>query len=195
MITLWLDTGAPTALVSRRSRRLPSGLRSDHWPIVIGDFIELFGDAHSEDFPDLQELERISTPILLVHGDRDHHFAPEIACALYRKLRSAELCVLPNTGHWPPSEQPEIFNLLAADFLTRTGEPFGSCRVVPREDRLAGIGSAAPSSYGEPYVARAVTAPSLELREARGRNGDDMSNQPRVATACSYPRASRKERP
>jgi hypothetical protein len=53
--------GAPTALVSRRSRRLPSGLRSDHWPIVIGDFIELFGDAHSEDFPDLQELERIST--------------------------------------------------------------------------------------------------------------------------------------
>jgi pimeloyl-ACP methyl ester carboxylesterase len=130
--------GAPTALVSRRSRRLPSGLRSDHWPIVIGDFIELFGDAHSEDFPDLQELERISTPILLVHGDRDHHFAPEIACALYRKLPSAELCVLPNTGHWPPSEQPEIFNLLAADFLTRTGEPFGSCRVVPREDPFVG---------------------------------------------------------
>jgi pimeloyl-ACP methyl ester carboxylesterase len=102
---------------------------------VIGDFIELFGHAHSEDFPDPQELERISTPILLVHGDRDHHFAPEIACALYRKLPSAELCVLPNTGHWPPSEQPEIFNLLAADFLTRTGEPFGSSRVVPRENR------------------------------------------------------------
>lgn len=34
--------------------------------------------------------------------------------------RLADLCVLPNTGHWPPTEQPEILNLLAADFLTRT---------------------------------------------------------------------------
>jgi hypothetical protein len=59
---------------------------------------------------------------------------------------------------------------------------------VPIADRSAGIGSAAPSSYGEPYVARAVTAPSLELREARGRNGDDMSNQPRVATAWLVPK-------
>src|SRR5829696_8902041 len=40
--------GAPTALVSRRSRRLPSELRSDHWRTVIGDFIELFGHAHSQ---------------------------------------------------------------------------------------------------------------------------------------------------
>jgi pimeloyl-ACP methyl ester carboxylesterase len=96
--------GAPTALVSRRSRRLPSGLRSDHWPIVIGDFIELFGDAHSEDFPDLQELERISTPILLVHGDRDHRFAPEIACALYRRTFQALRCAsfpTPVTGLHP----------------------------------------------------------------------------------------------
>jgi pimeloyl-ACP methyl ester carboxylesterase len=93
---------------------------SDHWRIVIGDFIAVFGHAHTEDFPHPQDLERISTPILLVHGDRDHHFAPEIAYGLYRKLPSAELCVLPNTGHWPATEQPEIFNILAADFLTRT---------------------------------------------------------------------------
>jgi hypothetical protein len=60
--------------------------------------------------------------------------------------------------------------------------------MCPYRHRSAGIGSAAPSSYGEPYVARAVTAQSLELHEARGRNGDDMSNQPRVATAWLVPK-------
>jgi pimeloyl-ACP methyl ester carboxylesterase len=77
-------------------------------------------DAHAEDLPAPQEVERISTPILVVHGDRDHRFAPEIACALYRELLSAELCVLPNIGQWLPTEQSETLNLLAADFLTGT---------------------------------------------------------------------------
>jgi pimeloyl-ACP methyl ester carboxylesterase len=95
-----------------------TALGSDHWRIVIATSSDCLAMLMPKMDP--QEVERISTPILLVHGDRDHHFAPEIACGLYRKLPSAELCVLPNTGHWPPTEQPEIFNLLATDFLTRT---------------------------------------------------------------------------
>ena len=97
-----------------------TSLGSDHWRVVLEDFIGLFSHDHGEDFPDEAELGNIRAPVLLVHGDRDHNFAPEIACQLYRKLAHAELCVLPNTGHWPSREQPRVFNLLAEDFLART---------------------------------------------------------------------------
>lgn len=65
---------------------------------------------------------------MLVRGDRDHLFGPEIAVELYHKLPHAELCVLPNTGHWPPSEQPAVFNLLASDFLARIHRSLGQRR-------------------------------------------------------------------
>lgn len=104
-----------------------TALGPDHWRTVVGDFIALFTHDHRalfthdhrEDFPDKSDLARIEAPVLVVHGDRDHLFDPEIAYRLYRKLPHAELCVLPNTGHWPPSEQPAVFNLHAAEFLQR----------------------------------------------------------------------------
>jgi hypothetical protein len=66
--------------------------------------------------------------------------------------------------------------------------------VVPEADRPADTW--APSD-AEPYVARAVTVPNLELCEARGRTGDDMStSQPRAATVWLVPReVSQEERP
>jgi pimeloyl-ACP methyl ester carboxylesterase len=96
-----------------------TALGPDHWRVVLGDFIGLFSHEHAEDFPDFGELAAIKAPVLLVHGDRDHLFAPEIAVELYRQLDHAELCVLPNTGHWPAGEQPQAFNSLAHDFLAR----------------------------------------------------------------------------
>lgn len=98
-----------------------TALGAEHWRTVIGDFIALFRHEPLDDFPDPAELSGIETPVLIVHGDRDHNFSPESACRLYRLLPNAELCILPNTGHWPPSEQPGVFNLLVSAFLKRHG--------------------------------------------------------------------------
>ncbi|CAA9320004.1 MAG: hypothetical protein AVDCRST_MAG48-2586 [uncultured Friedmanniella sp.] len=103
----------------QRFARSHSALGPNHRRVVLGNFIALFGHDHSEDFPAPGDLAAIEAPVLLVHGDRDHLFAPEIAIELSRKLEDAELCVLPDTGHWPASEQPEAFNLLVRDFLAR----------------------------------------------------------------------------
>jgi pimeloyl-ACP methyl ester carboxylesterase len=115
LVRLWF----PDPQVFDEFRSAHTALGPDHWRTVIGDFIALFAHDHDLDFPRESELSGIQCPVLIVHGDRDHQFAPELACRLYRLLPQAELCILPRTGHWPPSEQPEAFNLLTDEFLKR----------------------------------------------------------------------------
>jgi pimeloyl-ACP methyl ester carboxylesterase len=95
-----------------------TALGPDHWRSVIEGHSALGSHAHAEDFPETEELRGIRAPVLIVHGDRD--FLPvEEPTELYRLIPDAELCVLPNTGHWPPSEHPDWFNAIALDFLAR----------------------------------------------------------------------------
>jgi pimeloyl-ACP methyl ester carboxylesterase len=91
----------------------------DHWRSVIEAHATLGFHAHAEDFPVAEELRGISAPVLIVQGDRDWAHSVEDALALYRLLPDAELCALPQTGHFPPSERPEWFNAIALDFLAR----------------------------------------------------------------------------
>jgi pimeloyl-ACP methyl ester carboxylesterase len=86
---------------------------------VITAFHDLHAHARDEDFWDADELRGIIAPVLIVHGDRDRSFPVEMPGELYRLLPSAELCVLPNTGHTPPQEPPGWFNDIALDFLAR----------------------------------------------------------------------------
>jgi len=55
-------------------------------------------------------------PTLLVWGDRDPVVEIESAEPLRRALR-AELAIIPNTGHLPYEEAPDIFNRVVLDFL------------------------------------------------------------------------------
>lgn len=114
-------TWFPDADAFDEFRSMHTALGAEHWRTVLGDFIALSGHEPGEDFPNVEELARIEAPVLIVHGDRDHNFSPELAFKFYRLLPDAELCILPNTGHWPPSEQPDAFNLLLRGFLKRRG--------------------------------------------------------------------------
>ena len=96
-----------------------TALGPDHWRSVIEAFHGLHTHAHTEDFPEAEELRGIEAPVLIVNGDRDPHFAVEVATGLYRLLPDAELCLLPNTGHVPPQERPDWFNAIVLDFLAR----------------------------------------------------------------------------
>jgi pimeloyl-ACP methyl ester carboxylesterase len=96
-----------------------TALGPDHWRIVITAFHDLHTHARDEDFPEADELRRITTPVLIVHGDRDPNFPVEMPQELYRLLPNVEFCVLPNTGHFPPEERPDWFNDITLDFLAR----------------------------------------------------------------------------
>lgn len=96
-----------------------TALGPEHWRQVLGDFLALGKHSHTADFPERDELGKILNPVLLIHGDRDWLFPIEIPVRLYRQLPQAELCILPNTDHLPPNEQPALFNEIALGFLAR----------------------------------------------------------------------------
>jgi pimeloyl-ACP methyl ester carboxylesterase len=62
-------------------------------------------------------LERLEVPTLIVTGDEDEPCL-EPALFLKRRIRSAGLLVLPNTGHTINLEEPEAFNRALLEFLT-----------------------------------------------------------------------------
>jgi 2-hydroxymuconate-semialdehyde hydrolase len=85
----------------------------------VAAWLALGDHAPAEDLPEPDDLRRIQTPTLIVHGDHDHFFPVEVAVELYRLLPDAELCVLPHTDHGPHGEHPEWFSAIVLDFLAR----------------------------------------------------------------------------
>ena len=96
-----------------------TALGPEHPRLLATAFINLHTHAHTEDFPEAEELRTIEAPTLIIHGDRDWFFPVQIPVDLYKLLPNAELCILSNTGHVPPEERPEWFNTIVLDFLTR----------------------------------------------------------------------------
>jgi pimeloyl-ACP methyl ester carboxylesterase len=64
------------------------------------------------------ELGRVTTPTLIVLGDRDEFIPAEEAFAMYRMIPGSELAVLPNGLHDAPLHAPGAAALLL-DFLAR----------------------------------------------------------------------------
>ena len=117
----WWREQTPETIVSdpAEARARHTALGPDHWRLVAEGFIALNAHAHAEDFPEAEELRAIAAPTLILHGDRDRFFPVQIPTGLYRLLPDAELCILPMTGHAPPTERVEWFNAIVLDFLDR----------------------------------------------------------------------------
>lgn len=96
-----------------------TALGPNHWRSVVEAFGALHAHAHTDDFPEAEELRAIGSPVLIVHGDRDMFFPVEVPTSLYQLLPNAELCILPMTNHGPPAERPAWFNAIVLDFLAR----------------------------------------------------------------------------
>jgi pimeloyl-ACP methyl ester carboxylesterase len=120
----WFATQTPDTLTQTifnvddlRARHAPGD--SDGWRDVLAAWIALGTHAHSDDFPQQEELSSITAPTLVIHGDRDRFFPVAVPITLYGLLPDAELCILPRTGHTPVGERPEWFTPIALDFLQR----------------------------------------------------------------------------
>jgi pimeloyl-ACP methyl ester carboxylesterase len=64
-------------------------------------------------------LPAVKSPVLVIYGDNDNLFDIEQALAMYRQLRRARLCVIPNCGHLPNEERHEDFNREVLRFFRR----------------------------------------------------------------------------
>ena len=82
------------------------------------------------------KLERLDVPTLIMTGDEDEPCL-EPALFLKRKIRSAGLVVIPNSGHAINLEEPDLFNRAVLDFLTAV-----DAGRWPRRDPASRSGSA-----------------------------------------------------
>jgi pimeloyl-ACP methyl ester carboxylesterase len=64
-----------------------------------------------------EKLKNTTTPILVISGDHDISFAVENWYPLTRQLASVQLIVLPQTGHGPQHQHPELVSGYIETFL------------------------------------------------------------------------------
>ena len=62
-------------------------------------------------------LKRITIPVMIAQGDRDH-IQLEHAAEMHRLIKGSQLCVLPNTSHAVFREKPRLINQIAIDFFS-----------------------------------------------------------------------------
>ena len=64
-------------------------------------------------------IEQIRVPTLVVAGEEDTVYPPELAREMAQRIPGAELLMFERTGHLANLEQPERFNKAVLDFLSR----------------------------------------------------------------------------
>jgi pimeloyl-ACP methyl ester carboxylesterase len=72
------------------------------------------------------ELQRLSTPTLIVHGGRDEIVHPNQA-DLFDNVPTAEVVVMPESRHFPFLDEADLFNDLLIRFLKQDAP-----RTMPR---------------------------------------------------------------
>ena len=105
------------ALRSAYQATSPDG--PEHWPVVVGKFVEL---VTREPHIPPAELKRIASPTLVLTGD-DDLVSLEHTVELFRAIRGAELAIVPGTSHLLTMEKPAIVNRLILEFLQRSPSP------------------------------------------------------------------------
>ena len=62
-------------------------------------------------------LSEINVPTIVMHGEDDVLISVDTAAGMATAIPTAELHILPDAGHLPNLEQPDIFNDIVAGFL------------------------------------------------------------------------------
>ena len=90
----------------------------DYWEELVSSYIEGSESFHIRSkgvF--LTELEKISAPTLIVHGESDPWVKPSNAMILLNEIADARVVKFPETGHEVQREKPNEFNESLASFL------------------------------------------------------------------------------
>jgi pimeloyl-ACP methyl ester carboxylesterase len=79
----------------------------------------------------LERLSEVEVPTLLVHGVEDRIVPVIWAERAHRLMKNSEIEVIPECGHLPPIEQPDLFNRIVRGFLSLHRPPISeNCCMV-----------------------------------------------------------------
>jgi pimeloyl-ACP methyl ester carboxylesterase len=67
-------------------------------------------------------LRGIDVPVLVVHGEHDPRWLPSEQALLARTVAGAVHAVIPDAGHSPQRENPELWTAMVRGFLRRADE-------------------------------------------------------------------------
>ena len=89
-------------------------LRVENWDKALWEF------TLASESSDLSErLNELTLPVLVITGDDDRIVPTEESVRLADELPNAELVVIPDTGHLPQEESPDLFLEAVLDFVNR----------------------------------------------------------------------------
>lgn len=88
----------------------------DYWQTLLRQMTPMW--QRQPDFTPNQ-LAEITAPCLLIAGERDRFGHLDQQVVMRKAMRRAELCIAPTAGHFVMNDQPELFQLVALDFLRR----------------------------------------------------------------------------
>jgi pimeloyl-ACP methyl ester carboxylesterase len=88
----------------------------EYWKKLVQDISNMWLDPTA--FPG-EKIEQISTPILIIAGDRDEASSIEECAKMYRRIPNAELAIIPNAHHDVYETKTNLFNKIVLEFLIR----------------------------------------------------------------------------
>ena len=91
-------------------------LQAENWDIALWEFTKA---SQIPDLPD--QLALVQMPALVITGDDDRIVPTEDSIRLADELPNAELVVIPECGHIPHEERPELFMEAVIEFVTEAG--------------------------------------------------------------------------
>jgi len=107
---IWDPQHVTPAVIERAYR-----LRKDHgkpWPLWSS-----LCEVHRWEEQFAPHLAKIAAPTLIVWGQNDRFFPPAVGEGLHRSIPGSRLTMIPNAGHLPMWEQPDLVNRLILEFL------------------------------------------------------------------------------
>jgi pimeloyl-ACP methyl ester carboxylesterase len=121
-----LDKMTPERIVERQpawAERLAQLHDTHHQPGYWQDLLrQMLPFWRVEPNYTLDQLREIAAPTLLIAGERDSFGHLDQQIAMRRAIPHSELCIAPAAAHFVMNDQPELFQLVALDFLKRTDE-------------------------------------------------------------------------
>ncbi|MDB5842321.1 MAG: mhpC [Herminiimonas sp.] len=85
---------------------------------AFGGWNESWLDPSFRDWNIEAELAAITCPLLAVQGEHDEYGTLEQVYGIKRKVPHAQILVIPDCGHSPHRDQPDLFSKAAAGFIT-----------------------------------------------------------------------------
>ncbi|HEX5542448.1 MAG TPA: alpha/beta hydrolase [Micromonospora sp.] len=110
-----LYTGRPPNDLPEHQARIRESLRrGDHWR----SFVQTARTNHE---PVWQRIDDVDAPTLVVMGEKDPDFRDPAAEARFAAERlNADLLLVPDAGHYPMTEYPEVVNPALIPFIDKT---------------------------------------------------------------------------